>query len=395
MSDDLIGQADGSVLSAILATTGAVAAAGELEGALRALLTGVRELTGADAGSIRLRLDAPAGPTLVYRWWSGGRYGWEQGVNKPGSVTAEVIARGRGVYVPDNRRLAAAGDAGAQDAIDEWRVLSSLIVPLRAGVRAIGTLHANSRRAHAFGEGQLVPLQILADHAGAVVEHARQLDETRRTRDELAAVLDAADDAIVVYSLDGQVVRTNRRARDRFVTRWGTVPRSLDEYRQLLELTLPPGQGCPRLAAEDALEGRVGVQELEVSEGADRRRLHVHATPVWGEGGALEGAVVISRDITELDRAIAERGRLDGAIKTLRMVAHELNNKLARVVGPAELLPPLEGLTGELVAEMVDGALEAAAVLARLQRIARFEEIDGGLGPMLDLAAVTAAPRAG
>jgi hypothetical protein len=75
----------------------------------------------------------------------------------------------------------------------------------------------------------------------------------------------------------------------------------------------------------------------------------------------------------------------------VRLVAHELNNKLARVVGHADLLPPLDGPTTALIDEMVAGALEASAVLARLQQIARFEEVEGGLGPMLDLRAVTAA----
>jgi PAS domain-containing protein len=392
MSKDLIGETDGSVLGAILATTGAVAAAEELDGALQALLAGVRDLTGADAGAIRLPLEGPTGPTRVYRWWGGERWGWQQSENEPNSVTAEVIESGRSRYVPDNRELARQGGPGAGDAVVSLRVLSSLIVPLRAGARVIGTLHANSTRAGAFDERQLVPLQILADHAGAVVEHARQLDQTRRTRDELAAVLDAAEDAIVVYGADGRTLRTNRRARDRFLRRWGTLPRTIDEYRALIEATLPPGQSCPRLAAEDALEGRVGVREMDVfGPNGMRQRIHVHAAPVWGDDGALEGAVVISRDITELDRAIAERGRLDGAIKTVRLVAHELNNKLARVVGHADLLPPLDEPTTALVEEMVDGALEAAEVLARLQKIARFEEVEGGLGPMLDLRAVTTA----
>src|SRR5207244_2273409 len=90
------------------------------------------------AGS-RHDADGSDGSTRVYRWWGQSRYGWQESQNRPGTVTVEVIESGRGSYVPDNRILAAAGDPGAQDAIDGWQVLSSLIVPLRAGARAIGT----------------------------------------------------------------------------------------------------------------------------------------------------------------------------------------------------------------------------------------------------------------
>src|SRR5437588_258810 len=97
-------------------------------------------------------------------------------------------------------------------AVEAAERLGDALCALRAGASAIGTLHANSRRAHAFDEQQLLPLQILANHAGAVVQCARQLDETRRTRDELAAVLDAAEDSIIVYAAGGRTVRTNRQA---------------------------------------------------------------------------------------------------------------------------------------------------------------------------------------
>jgi nitrogen-specific signal transduction histidine kinase len=206
-------------------------------------------------------------------------------------------------------------------------------------------------------------------------------------------LLDAAEDAIVVYGTDGRTLRTNPRARARFLGRWGALPESIEEYRALVESGMPAGAERPRLAADDALDGRVGVREMDINMPNGRReRVHVHAAPIWGDDGELEGAVVISRDITELDRAIAERGRLDGAIKTVRLVAHELNNKLARVVGHADLLPRTDAPTAELVEEIVEGALEAAEILARLQQIARFEEVEGVLGPMLDLRAASAAP---
>jgi hypothetical protein len=92
-------------------------------------------------------------------------------------------------------------------------------------------------------------------------------------------------------------------------------------------------------------------------------------------------------------RAAAERAQLDGAVKTARLVAHELGNQLAIIIGYGEQLAA--GLTGEQAEHaerVVAGAEAAGRIIARLQRIIRFEETDVGGGPMLDLVAATDPP---
>jgi PAS domain-containing protein len=381
---------EGDVLRTVLATTTAVATAPDLDGALHALLGGVRALTGAEAASVRLseRAEDAAGPCRVFRWWGGDRYSWHDDENLPGSVAARVRHLGRGIVVDDNAALAAAGDDGAARALAGWTARSSLVVPLRAGAAAIGTLNANSSALAAFDESQLPALQILADHAGAVVAHAWRLEETRRARDELEAVIDAAEDAIIVSDPQGRLVRMNRSARDRFQLHWQSVPGSIADYRALLERWLPPHEAGQRLAIEEALDGRASTQTLTLPGLHGPREVHVHATPIHGSGGEMLGAVVVSRDITDLRRAIVERAQLDGAVKTARAVAHEINNALALVVGYAELLPKHQDpSTSALVDTVVTAARDAVRAVVRLQRIVRFEETDQGAGPMLDLRA--------
>jgi nitrogen-specific signal transduction histidine kinase len=120
-------------------------------------------------------------------------------------------------------------------------------------------------------------------------------------------------------------------------------------------------------------------------------RLHADAAPIWTEDGIVKGVVVVARNITELHDAIAESARLDGAIKTARLVAHQLNNQLSPVRGYSELLADM--LTGEprSFAQRIARAADASsATVARLQRIIKFEETDAGGYTMLDLDA--AAP---
>jgi hypothetical protein len=111
---------------------------------------------------------------------------------------------------------------------------------------------------------------------------------------------------------------------------------------------------------------------------------------------AIQAAEELSADLEHLgDRLVGyfvEQARLDGAIKTARLVAHELNNQLSLLTGYGELLADDgEGETAEFARGIVRGARASAETIARLQRIIRFEEIDGGADyPMLDLEASTA-----
>jgi nitrogen-specific signal transduction histidine kinase len=98
----------------------------------------------------------------------------------------------------------------------------------------------------------------------------------------------------------------------------------------------------------------------------------------------------VARDITDLHDAIAERGRLDGSIKTARAIAHELGNHLAVLSVNGEMLA--DSATEEdadLASQVTRATRRTRDTLDRLQRIVRFEEIDGGGGPLLDLDAAT------
>lgn len=91
--------------------------------------------------------------------------------------------------------------------------------------------------------------------------------------------------------------------------------------------------------------------------------------------------------------AIAAAARLDGAIKTARTIAHELNNHLAPVRGYSEVLS--EMLEGEaaILAQRITRSSEASAeAVARLQRMVRFEETEIAGARMLNLNAAVAPP---
>jgi nitrogen-specific signal transduction histidine kinase len=203
----------------------------------------------------------------------------------------------------------------------------------------------------------------------------------------LAAVLDAVDTGVFVFDAQGNVLSMSRWARERFLGHLGRVPATLQEIRQGVDPRRPDGTIEPLLPAERALRGERVDTELLFSDG---RRLHVQATPIVGPDGKVQGAVSVSRDITELHTAIAGRARLDGAVKTSRLLAHEINNQLALLVGYGTLLTgQVDGEVADTIATMVDAAEQIAELVHRLQGIVRFEETDLGAGPMLDLERAT------
>ena len=207
----------------------------------------------------------------------------------------------------------------------------------------------------------------------------------------LAAVLDAVDTGVFVFDAQGKILTMSRWARERFIGHLGRVPESLQEIREGVDPRRPDGAIEPLLPAERALRGERVDTELLFSDG---RRLHVQATPIVGPNGTVQGAVSVSRDITDLHTAIAGRARLDGAVKTSRLLAHEINNQLALLVGYGTLLTgQVDGEVADTIATMVDAAEQIAELVHRLQGIVRFEETDLGGGPMLDLERATSRRR--
>ncbi|HEY3081710.1 MAG TPA: histidine kinase N-terminal 7TM domain-containing protein [Chloroflexota bacterium] len=238
-------------------------------------------------------------------------------------------------------------------------------------------------------QGRVVALRDVTDRKRAEDERVRLVEE-QAARAALEAFLDAASDAVLVFGVGGHLLRANRAAREWIEPLLGDAAPTADALLRAARPRRPDGTVPTTAFLDRALRGERVSEEVvwRRPDGADRR-LHAVAVPVREAAGRAWAAVVVARDITELHAAIAERGRLDGAVKTARLVAHELNNKLALLTGYGELLPRASPADARRFAEkLLEGALEAAAIVARLQRIVRFEETEADQ-PMLDLDAAT------
>ncbi|HEV8634597.1 MAG TPA: PAS domain-containing protein, partial [Chloroflexota bacterium] len=143
---------------------------------------------------------------------------------------------------------------------------------------------------------------------------------------------------------------------------------------------------------EAALRGDAARGVLELGDpGAGGRRIDLRAARLLDASGALEAVVLIAREVTDRHDVIETRARLDGAVKTARLVAHELNNRLTSLTGLGGMLAESDdAAVAGLAQRVVDTATEVGELVRRLQELKRFAETTSGVGsPMLDLDRAT------
>lgn len=340
--------ADPVALRIVVETGARIAAAAPLEAALQELLAGVHRLTGAMGGGVRLLMPPshdPAAPLTyrVYRWQGEEHYVWLEGIVEAGTYMAEVLASGHGVSTPDHMAAAARGHRFAARAVAEDHVQSSLIVPLRTQRGLIGTLHANAPRPHAFQARQLIPLQFLADHAAAAVERARLSAAAERAQQQMQAVLDATEEAMLMVSLDGRIVMGNRRSLALFQYREADLlgVRVADLAEQIHRCFGDAVDMADLLASLPHPEQRYALDLAQ--RWPEARTLRLSSGPVLAEGNTAIGRLFVFRDVTQ-ERA-ADRMKDE----FVAMVSHELRTPLTSIKGYTDLLldPQASALTEE------------------------------------------------
>lgn len=381
-------------LAIVADTTAAIAAARGLEEALRALIRGMHELTGAGSGGVRLLTGGGfVGPCRLYAWHGDDRYEWQPAENVEWSNTVRVLTNLHGEYTPDvlaGLPYDNPADREAYAAAHPAR--SSLIVPIRAGGRVIGALHADSRQPNAFGGELLVPLQVLADQAGGAVARAQLLDLERSARERLAAALVASSTVVYTCHVDGTIDAVEGSPE-------AIVGFSAAELvgRHVLDLVHPAErEGCARLLEQWTVESQeVRRAETVLLHRSGRPVPVLIATGPRLEDGRLAGSAGAITDLStvkqlqaERDAALEAHARADGAVRTGRAVAHELGSPLSTVLALTELLvddPRLPDDVNVDLHSLRGEADRATRLLHKFGRIARYEEMTTPAGPQLDV----------
>jgi signal transduction histidine kinase/CheY-like chemotaxis protein/GAF domain-containing protein len=220
---------------------------------------------------------------------------------------------------------------------------SYVALPLVRGDRVYGVLAFSAGRARRFLSEERLFLSSIAEHCADAVARARLYDDARRTKRLLQGVLERLPVGVFVVSQppDSTLVFSNDAAAH--IWRTDAFPSEGEERYRMLKLMCPDGRPISRdeLPVARALRGEVvdGVEARIERRDGTLGWVHVSATPVVNDDGAVEVAVATVVDVTSEKTARADADEADRAKdEFLAMLSHELRNPLAPIVTALHLM---------------------------------------------------------
>src|SRR5947209_15673178 len=271
----------------------------------------------------------------------------DRGVEYPGGTfplgkgfTSEVIRTGAPMLV---RRWSAEGPAVhliyGTEAGELVTPQSGVVVPILSGDRVLGVLSAQSYRPEAYEDADLLSLGAIAVQAGIVIERVRATEqmalEHERHALQLEAVLATMNDALLIVDARGAIVQMNRAARELLCLDSASLVFGQPLEQQRLEQWPATAREIAQALVPviDALRSGTGVVDVEIElRSGQLRVLSLSASVLRSPGGALQGGVVVFRDVT--GQRDLERLRED----IFAMAWHDMKTPITVIRGHAELL---------------------------------------------------------
>jgi signal transduction histidine kinase len=217
--------------------------------------------------------------------------------------------------------------------------VSGVVVPILAGERVIGVLSAQSYRAEAYDDEDLLALCAIASQAGATIKRLRASEqmalEHERHALQLEAVLAGMNDALVIVDARGAIVRLNRAARELLCLDGSSLVVGLPLERQRLEQWPDTAREIAEALVPVIESIRAGrsIAEVDVElRAVERRVLSLGASVLRSPAAELEGGVIVFRDVTA--QRDLERLRED----IFAMAWHDMQSPITVIRGHAELL---------------------------------------------------------
>ena len=216
---------------------------------------------------------------------------------------------------------------------------SAAVVPILYGDRVLGVLSAQSYRADAYEEDDILNLSAIATQAGTAIKRLRATDqlalEHERHALQLEAVLASMDDALLIVDARGAIVRLNRAAREllRLDSASLVLGRPLERQRLAQWPKTAREIATALVPVIDRLRSGTSADGVEIELSSDERRvLSVSASALRSAKGGSQGGVVVLHDITA--RRDLERLRED----IFAMAWHDMQTPITLIRGNAELL---------------------------------------------------------
>lgn len=263
--------------------------------------------------------------------------------------------------------------------------------PLRHMGRTIGFLNLSSELPGTYRQVHAESLQVFADQAAVAIENARlysqaqdEISERKRVERALRSseqryrsVFEGVQDAILVQSLEGEIVEANRSAKQLFgLKREQAVGRSLQQLIPDVEPLMRRARGDP------AALPTAPVEFEAVGSGGRRFPVELRFQPYQLDEQAV--VLIVARDITDRKLAAeAERELVRMKVQFILSASHSLRTPLHTLMGFLELLTAGKVTDPERQADFLarasDDASRIYALITDLMDAARIEVGEQGL----------------
>ena len=216
---------------------------------------------------------------------------------------------------------------------------------------------------------------------GGSVVIARDISELRRAEAEafehkafMASLADLGPDEIYTLDATGRITWMNERAEAA-----NELNRTALLGHPFGEVVAAESKAAAAASLKRTLAGEETVGEIQAARAdGEVRFVEAHTSPRWKDG-AVAGAFVFLRDVTERRRAadrMAQSDKLRAVGELAAGVAHNLNNSLTVIQGRAQLLQ--RRATDEATSKSLDVIIQAVAdgsqTLRRILDFARREQ---------------------
>jgi PAS domain S-box-containing protein len=240
--------------------------------------------------------------------------GWRDG--EVGRRTAPAGAGWQARYAPPDQQPRIAPDVRSDASLRELPPLcdhdvacgiTALIPGAPGAAVGLGVLGAFAREPRDFTSDEARFVQSMAAVLGSALARRRADDARRHSAESLATTLYSIGDAVIATDEQGRVLRMNPVAER--LTGWAEAEaqgRALDEVFEIVsEVTrLPAANPVDRVLREGVIIGLANHTALIARDGTERP-IADSGAPIRGENGAVRGAVLVFRDVTEERRAEA------------------------------------------------------------------------------------------
>ncbi|MFZ5857287.1 MAG: response regulator [Chloroflexota bacterium] len=231
---------------------------------------------------------------------------------------------------------------------------SVVIVPMFGRHQLLGLLALAHEQAKYFQMEHVLLLQAIASQAAIAFENARLYADMAQEQKKLAAVLQGAADAILMFDAEGQLVILNPAAKNLFA-----------DYESKLGMELPSGRGYDELIT---LMEHAQMTQSTLTEDVvwpDGRSFAAQVTPI--EAG---GHVAVLHDVTRFKSLEQLKNEF------IATASHDLKNPITSIAGFSKLMEhagPLTEQQAEFVERIQSAAQNMSDLVSSMLELAQFD----------------------